>query len=272
LTIGRGNRRCGLAAGTLAALVAGCASSQRPAATDTQGSWDRGPAVAETEAAPVEAPSVRATARDLSVEVSPSLSYVAREGSSTEVMRIERGPPAPGPDGRMRWTVRRSRAARPDAGFEPMSEQVFVLLDDGSVAIAEDIVHDEQVEVVFDPPMVVMPAELAAGTFQQTVQMLVHPLGNRARSKGKGPVRQSIQLLGGETIQTPAGTVEAVHIRQEFVASLNPAEVTNTTDQWFVPRIGLVAEKRSERTLVLGVPLRSSREEWVVETIPEQRW
>ncbi len=209
----------------------------------------------------VGASAVRAA--DISLDVAGLLRYITIGDDSTARLIVERGSTRP------EWTVTR-RESKGD-GDEPklVSEQRLVLLADGSVAIAEEIVHDEGVEVVFEPPMVVMPTELReGGPFVQQLKMTVHPLGNRKRTKASGEVESTIELVGDEQLETEAGRLETRHVRHIFVAKLKPAEVSNTTDQWYMDRIGRVAERRREQTKVMGIQIRSNQEDWVIERMP----
>jgi len=43
------------------------------------------------------------------------------------------------------------------------------------------------------------------------------------------------------------------------------SRVHNETRQWLVDGVGIVGEKREERTKLLGVQIRLNREAWVLE-------
>lgn len=206
------------------------------------------------------------TAQEASVDVRPVAIFRSAPDRSRS-MRIERG--RPGSEGR--WTVKRETASSTEGPWIAQVEQVMVLNSSGEVALSEEINHEERVELVFDPPMVVMPARLApgqAGAVEQTGELRVYPIGNRRKTKAQGPFRQRIEHQGAERVELGLGegnTVVAQHVVHQFTASLPPAEVSNRTDQWIIPRIGLVAETRQERTRVFGVPTRNNLESWTAE-------
>lgn len=155
--------------------------------------------------------------------------------------------------------------------WTPLSDQIWVRDQAGSVALAEEVNYVEAVEVVFDPPLVTLPVDLGTDEpFVQDLTMTVHPMGDRSRVRSSGRLRQTVTLEGRCRVAVPAGGFEAARVRQEFVAALKPAEVTNLTESWMVEGLGRVAEFRVETTRVLGVQIRSNREDWVLAAKPAE--
>lgn len=190
-------------------------------------------------------------------------------------MLIETEPAPAGAAQPAHWTQRRSVGPTPDGPWRLSVEQHWILTPEGHAAVADEINQDEQVELVYDPPLVMLPAALEpdlsgddAHSFVQTLRMRVHPLGNRRAIKASGTARQVITHQGAAMVGTPAGERAAQHILLSFTAALKPAEVTNLTNQWLDLNDGLIAEQREERTRVLGVPTRHNRESWVVDDQP----
>lgn len=206
-------------------------------------------------------PAIDAAA--LSVHGADRLSYSnpERMGSTDNVFTVVRGRPAGAAAGET-FIVQRFRGDG-SGGGEPMRESKLVILDDGSIGLAEEINRIEKVEVVFDPPLIVMPQGLSAaegaGRVQQ-LRMTVHPLGDRSRVRASGPVTNTLRNMGRASVQTPAGAFESSLLVSEFTADLAPARVVNRSEQWLVPKVGMVAEVETERTTVLGVQTRLNRD------------
>jgi hypothetical protein len=155
--------------------------------------------------------------------------------------------------------------AREDKAVEIVREQLFRLGDDGSVALVEEKNHIEKVEVVFDPPLLVLPARIETGaTFESSGRMTVHPLGDRSKVKVKGTYDDSGSCEGAVRVSTSGGEFDVWKIKSVFTADLPPSKVRNETESWLSPTSGPIVERRSERTTVLGVPVRKNEEAWVL--------
>jgi hypothetical protein len=147
--------------------------------------------------------------------------------------------------------------------------QSLALREDGAVVLVEEINHTEGVEVVFTPPLVVIPARIEAGEFPAVEgRMTVHPLGDRTRVRAKGPVKVAAASEGGFRVRTPAGDFDAWKLSSTLTAELGPSRVQNETVIWLVPGIGLIAEERREKTTVMGLPVRGNTEKWVLVELP----
>jgi hypothetical protein len=159
-------------------------------------------------------------------------------------------------------TEYRTEPGKPEAAAQRDS---MIRTSDGSIALALQTNLAEDVEVVFDPPLVTVPAALVPGkSFEQTTTMTVHPIADLKKTQARGQVRQTISLAGNERIRTPAGEFDAIKISALFDADLGATKVKNRTEQWLVAGAGLVAERRSERTTLLGVAIRSKDEFWLL--------
>lgn len=155
---------------------------------------------------------------------------------------------------------------------QPVREHEFTGLGGGAVGLVSEINRTEKVEVVFDPPMIVVPNGLSSvvsgdARIRQELRMRVHPLGDRSRVRNQGAVVNTIVYAGDEPVSTGLGDMLARKVRSEFTADLGAAKVTNVSDQWFVDNIGLVREIEKESTRVLGVSVRSNAESWTVTQI-----
>lgn len=163
------------------------------------------------------------------------------------------------------WVVRRSRGPAAIGPWTPDLVQSLVLTPDGHHALAEELNHVEEVELVFDPPLVIsLAAADAPAPFEQSTRLRVHPLGRRDQIKAQGPVTQRIITQPADPASWPHLTQASRHITQHFTASLPPAQVVNTTHQWFDDAGRLLAERREEQTRVLIVQSRLNRESWII--------
>lgn len=224
---------------------------------------------------PLATPPEPMVADVASVEVVDRVELLAWESSGPSGRRrmlVERsGPEA----GQTVWRVDRTLLERVGGGADertPIRSDTYTRAADGSVAITEETNHDENVEVVFEPPMVVMPGRLVAGApFEQKFDVRVYPGGKgRKMLKSSGPGSHTIELTGlWRVTLAGGGTVEARGVRSVFRADFNPARVVNTTEQWFVEGVGVIAERRHERTTVFGLPIRESSETWAARSLSE---
>lgn len=213
----------------------------------------------------------------LSVNVARSLVYQSQDGKMAVVE--QRDPPPDCVCAGRNWQVRRFEVeGDPSAAAEivaslpsmrPARERTYVIVPGGSVALVSEINREEGVEVVFDPPLVVLPegspcVSVNSAEFAQDLTMKVHPIGNRGTVKRSGPVKNTFKYLGDERIQTPAGAFTARKVASSFTADLAPARVNNQSTQWFVDGVGLVREDETEVTTALGVPVRKNTSRWAL--------
>lgn len=242
----------------LAGLMGGCAATVAVSDSDKGGDVSG----ARFETGPVEESAMAGVAvQEVLDGERLGMEFVAMEQAEGASMTLDRRGSAAG------WAeVRREGAG---AGGTVASQTTLRRVDGGGEAIAEEVVNREGVRVVYEPPMVSFPSSLTAGAeHRQRTRMTVHPLAEPDRVKARGRVESVVTVVGPELVRTPAGRFEAVHLRHTFVAELAPARVTNTADRWYARGVGLVAEKRVERTTVAGVQIRSSAESWVLKAAP----
>lgn len=235
-------------AATLATLLVGLAGC---AGTTTTGTSPATPAA--TAPAPV----------DMNTAPGSGRTVYASWDSPGKVLVIDREPAATAPGGR--W--RASRLSGPTMDhLTPESDQLFERGPDGSISLAEEIDHAEQVEVVFDPPMLIVPARLEPGMapIAQSFTMLVYPLGDRTRTRSRGPATVEITCPGDEEVGVPGATIMARRLDSVLRADLAPARVRNETSRYFAPGPRLIAERERERTTFAGLPVRNNKSAWVV--------
>lgn len=233
------------------ALPGGCASSRAsPSAAGAATLTELGPA---TEA------TVRG--QDLRAALPGRTVFGVWDGRGDDRLVIERATSRTGEDAE--YIQRRFRV---DSTGETLDrEQRLRVRQDGAVVLVEEVNHGEGVEVVFEPPLVVLPARVEPGAMtNSTGQMTVHPLGNRARVRAKGSVNERTTCLGAVRVVTPRGSFVAWKIQSTLDADLGASRVSNTTELWLVPEVGIIAERRREKTTVLGLAIRNNTEAWVI--------
>lgn len=173
------------------------------------------------------------------------------------------------------WVVRRflmnagETSDDADAAGTLARQMRIVRTEGGGLAISEEINHTEGVRVEFTPPMYILPAELPLDREEcvfEDIKMVVRDADRPDRIKAEGTVRHVVCYEADETIRTPAGSFLAHRISSRFEADMGASRVENVTIQWFVPEVGLIAERRHEITRALGVTIRSNRDEWILRS------
>lgn len=157
-----------------------------------------------------------------------------------------------------------------EVGFD--RREMWRIDAEGSAGIVESVNRGENVEVVFEPGLRILPSGLATGVAsEQSLRMTVHPLGDRSRVRAAGGATQRVELLGSSRVPTPMGDAPALVMRTLLEASLGPSRVRNETWTWVASSAGVwgptgvvLAERRLERTTALGIQIRSSDETWVL--------
>lgn len=203
--------------------------------------------------------------RAIAIDTPPEAVFRPWGRESDDRLTITRSTPAGSPT---QWATSR-RLARGS-----ISEETVEVTPAGDLAIATQSNHRERVLVEFEPPLVVVPAGLKAGSepFAQDLSMVVHPIDNRRQVRAKGKARNEIVYQGVQRLETPAGTFDnARKLTSTLTADLPPSKVRNVTEQWFVDGIGLVAERRTERTEVMGLAVRNNAEAWWLAEAPATR-
>lgn len=205
------------------------------------------------------------TARLASVGVPRAGGYSPWDGATGGTLLIERSGPDPEAGEGARWGVLRTLTVDGNSVEGAGGQQVMVLTSGGSVAIVEDVNPGEKIEAVFEPPMTVMPSTIAKGESQtQKLSVRIYGLGTREKPRFTGPVTHTLTYEADQRVRTPAGEFAARKIVGRFQAKLGPSTIVNVTEQWFVDRVGLVGERREERTSVMGLQIRRNVEEWAL--------
>ncbi|MBX3358093.1 MAG: hypothetical protein KF745_06670 [Phycisphaeraceae bacterium] len=206
----------------------------------------------------------------LSVASNPEITFRPWDPSDTRRVRLARG----GSGGLVdeagwteTWSILGNGEGGGGDGGNVQSEDHF-RLDTAGIVLLENRDAGERVVTVFVPAMAVAPRGLSPGESRtQELQMSVHPAAKPGETKAKGKAEHTVTFVGFESVRIleQAEPIVAAHVRARLSADLGAAKVRNTTDQWFAPGVGLVAQRRSEQTSVLGVALRSIDEAWVID-------
>lgn len=169
------------------------------------------------------------------------------------------------------WWVKYSSGG-PGGGALPDREVKMTIDASGYIAEVEEINRVEKIEIVYTPPLVVIPDKLPIQAFgnaayQQDVKMVVHPLGNRAHVRTSGMAHNEIRYAGDELITTAAGEFTARKLQTTLTADLSAATSVNTIEQWWSDGIGLIFEKDHEITKALGIKVRENTSTMMLNTI-----
>lgn len=244
--------------------LGGCAGGDRTRAEG--GELETRPAFEVLSGEGVAIDGATLTSRAASVDVSPRSTMVDWENPAVRLV-VERDGPGAGAGPGATWSV--TRTIERNGASAGDGRQSMVLTPEGSSAIAEDRNPAEKVDVVFDPPMIVVPGELARGEERaQKLKVRVYPPGERGKPRFEGAGQNSVAYTGDELVRTPAGEFAARKVVARFSTKLGPSSIVNVTELWFVDGVGIVAEKREERTSVLGVQVRRNVERWALADGP----
>ncbi len=203
------------------------------------------------------------------VRASPvQLVYVAPD-SDERTLRVEVEPA----DDKRKWTIRRTlvTSEKGQQHARLVREQIGEWREDGSLAVSREVNHEEGVTVVFEPALVVFPVMVeseVSRAFKQELVMTVHPIADETKVRAKGRVTQTVSFTASQRVRVPAGVLKASQVTSVFEASLSGTSVRNETTTWLTPGVGVVAEERSERTTLLGVPIRQNHELWLLRAMP----
>ena len=109
----------------------------------------------------------------------------------------------------------------------------------------------------FAPPLLIAPARLEPGKELGSDSAIQITTTDTAKAREQGTCQQRVHILGGVTVDSPLGSLDATLVESVFTAMLGMTRVRHETLQWVVPGKGLVAERWVERISVLGVLVRT---------------
>ena len=124
---------------------------------------------------------------------------------------------------------------------------------DGDYVITSEDDLIEGVRVTYDPALIMLPRELAAGqTYTSTSDLHVTDLDTGA-SRERGRIASRITLEGLAAVTTAAGTFDAHLVRTDRRMNFGVAEASVRLDSAYIVGRGLVWERLRQRLRVLGV-------------------
>lgn len=142
-----------------------------------------------------------------------------------------------------------------DAGPMPRRSEYWSINTEGDAVLHATVDHDEHAIMLFNPPMVTMPAELMPGEqreFQSQVRIVAED--NITQRRESGTATQRIRYEGAVRMHTPIGETAASTIVIEFEADLAMADAIERTVRFVAANAGIVAISRTRRVNVLGLP------------------
>jgi hypothetical protein len=150
-----------------------------------------------------------------------------------------------------------------DTGGQAQRETHLAIDQNGYVSEMEEVDRVNGVEVVYSPPLVLVPDKLPTratneAVFRQDVGVVVHPLGDRLKIKAEGKLSNEIVFEGDESVTTGAGTYAAHRLIATTVSDLAGARTAGMTEQWLVDGIGVVVQRAREETRAKGAKTHES--------------
>jgi hypothetical protein len=127
------------------------------------------------------------------------------------------------------------------------------IAEDGSLVSTAVLDRREQAISQFNPPLLLMPAEIPAGDQRRgEAAMRVMDSENSSKLRETGKAWRTIVYAADQRIRTPLGEFVAKRLEIEFKADLRLAEAHEQTTLFIVPEIGLIAQQSRETVKVLG--------------------
>jgi hypothetical protein len=146
----------------------------------------------------------------------------------------------------------------------------FLAADEsGNIVMPATIDHADEAITLFDPPLVLAWAELAAGeTRWQDVSMRVLDAANPRRTKESGQARRATTYVDNQRLRTPRGEVSARRIEIEFVGDLRVAEAREHIAWYVAQGEGVVMEQLDASISILGLANRRASHVLMLERAP----
>lgn len=140
-----------------------------------------------------------------------------------------------------------------------IDESTVALEDSGDVVLRKSLNHERGVRVMLDPPIRVLPKKLEAGApLSQAAQIRLPYIKTPSKLRERGDATSELTLLGRQSVRVMGKDVEAFVVREVFTSKLQAATAVRTTDRWYAPGLGLVAERWQEEVTALGLVVERS--------------
>lgn len=135
----------------------------------------------------------------------------------------------------------------------------------GDIVMTASIEHAQDALALFDPPLVIAPAQLDPGVaYESTSEMRVVRASNPDAERTRGTCRRVMEYVGDEFVESILGDGKYARIEIQFESDLSLATTETNTILWVWPGHGVRLEERSELTKALGLfgEPRFMRLEW----------
>jgi hypothetical protein len=155
------------------------------------------------------------------------------------------------------FEVGRAESSKFDATFsrdQGIARTEFLRFNDnGDLVVTAIIDHKENAISHFDPPLLVMPAELFADQSRKhEVAMRVVDANDPKKVRESGRASRTITYIANQRVRTHDGDFDAKRIESRFQADLKLADVDELTVMFVRPGAGIIAEQSTEQVKILG--------------------
>ncbi len=162
-------------------------------------------------------------------------------------------------------TARMTTKAAEGETWKQMVESIRTMIlqsNEGRIILAGEEDADENVAITYDPPIVLLPAKVAAGHRHEGRSMMTVNHLKTGKERDKGPCHYTVELLGMQTIATPAGPIDAYLFRTVREINLSLARVKVTIHTAHAPDRGIIMTRVEQNTRAIGFISMNKKEEW----------
>lgn len=173
--------------------------------------------------------------------------------------------PAPDPGGD--WTQRVTLEALDGTAYagdsdERASSTTLTRVSDGSVAMRHLIARTpsatstDDALYVFEPPLVMAPAQLGPGDeFRHACELNIVELDDHNAVIKRGSGERTLRIVGAQTLDTERGEIETVLVRAELTLVMGAIRSVTVSDLWVEQGVGVIAESSQRVSRLMGVPV-----------------
>jgi hypothetical protein len=135
------------------------------------------------------------------------------------------------------------------------------ITDAGDVVMHAVDSHPDRTTSLFDPPLLLAPASLAAGEERSTsVAMRAVYTATPKKERDRGTARRTVRYARDEEIRWRGATHRAKVVTVHFEGDLGSAKATRESELWVIPEVGVVAERWKETLVILKVFTKRSHQ------------
>lgn len=133
-----------------------------------------------------------------------------------------------------------------------------IKIQDGNfVTLFEENDFSQNAKVVYDPPIITIPADLTIQLHKPTThRMTVYTLDGKSK-RDQGICTVELDVLGMQKITTPAGVFDAMVIKENRQLKLGLVKGSVTIYNAYAPKVGLIGHRVETDLITLGfIPLK----------------